>query len=123
MACYTGLVCVVYGGRDFDPISSSWQPCMEGWTCDPISSHIVTIPSEPIAGAKHFLLGENCILCPLLLKCTVSVIVMSVTEYHIRGSPELLRYVHNVISSVGRVTDILYTRGPRELLTYGSTVK
>jgi hypothetical protein len=106
MACYTGLVCVVYGGRDFDPISSSCHPCMDGWTCDPISRRIGTIPSEPIAGAEHFLLGENCILCPLLLKCAVSIIVISVTEYHIRTgireSPELLRCVHNVGSSTGR---------------------
>jgi hypothetical protein len=96
--------CVVDAARDFDPISSSCHPCVDGWTWDPILGHIGTIPSEPIAGAKRFLLLENCILCPLLLKCAVSVIVMSVTEYHkrarMRDSPEL--YIHNVQCSTGK---------------------
>jgi len=48
VAWNTGLVCAVCGGRDFDPISSSCHPCVDGWTCDPILRRIGTIPSAPI---------------------------------------------------------------------------
>lgn len=47
VAWNTGLVCVVCGGRDFDPISSSCHPCVDGWTCDPILRRIGTISSAP----------------------------------------------------------------------------
>lgn len=97
VAWNTCLVCVVYGARDFDPISSSCHPRMSGWTCDPIWRRSVTTSSARTSEPQHFLLGENCILWPLLLKCAVSIIGISVTEYHIQsGSPEtaaLVRYV------------------------------
>lgn len=58
VAWNTCLVCVVYGGRDFDPISSSCRPCMNGWTCDPIWRRIGTTSSAPTSGPQHFFRRE-----------------------------------------------------------------
>jgi hypothetical protein len=63
VAWNTCLVCVVYGGRDFDPISSSCQPCMNGWTCDPIWRRIGTTSSAPISGPQHFFCWERIVFC------------------------------------------------------------